>query len=258
MPIEYRPITDDELPAAMEMESWAFGGHFDKTRLPFAREWAKIGQSIGGFRRPRSRWSHRMRFPLEMTVPGGIVTAACIGGVTVLPSHRRRGLLTEMMKRQLTAAHDRDLAISVLGSSETPIYGRFGYGIASEQEKWKIDRHRTAFRREFTWDGSIKMVKPERAREVFPEVYRKAAASRAGVIRPPKPWWDDFLDVPSERKTGKSANFYVEYRESEVEGCAVYRIKDGSGHSVAALGLYRRRLRRPVEILLRHRPHQDH
>jgi predicted acetyltransferase len=35
------------------------------------------------------------------------------------------------------------------------------------------------------------------------------------------------LDVPSERKTGKSANFYVEYRESEVEGCAVYRIKEG-------------------------------
>ena len=227
MPIEYRPITDDELPAAMEMESWAFGGHFDKTRLPFAREWAKIGQSMTAFDGP-DPVGFTECYPLEMTVPGGSVTAACIGGVAVLPSHRRRGLLTEMMKRQITAAHERDLAISVLGSSETPIYGRFGYGIASEQEKWKIDRHRTAFRREFTWDGSLKMVKTERAREVFPEVYRRAAARRSGVIEPPKPWWDDFLDVPSERKTGKSANFYVEYRESEVKGCAVYRIKEGA------------------------------
>ena len=227
MPIEYRPITDDELPAAMEMLYWAFGGHFNEARLPFAREWAEIGHSMAAFDGP-DPVGFTECYPLDMTVPGGIVIAACIGGVTVLPSHRRRGILTEMMKRQLTAAHDRDLAISVLGSSETPIYGRFGYGIASEQEKWKIDRHRTAFRREYTWDGSLKMVKTERAREVFPEVYRRAAASRSGVIEPPKPWWDDFLDVPSERKTGKSANFYVEYRESEVEGCAVYRIKEGT------------------------------
>ena len=227
MPIEYRPVTDDDLQAATQTQSWAFHSHLDESRMPLAREWFELGDYIGAFDGPEPVGVAE-RFALEMTVPGGSVTAACIGGVTVLPSHRRRGLLTEMMKRQITAAHERDLAISVLGSSETPIYGRFGYGIASEQEKWKIDRHRTAFRREFTWDGSLKMVKTERAREVFPEVYRRAAARRSGVIEPPKPWWDDFLDVPSERKTGKSANFYVEYRESEVEGCAVYRIKEGA------------------------------
>ena len=36
------------------------------------------------------------------------------------------------------------------------------------------------------------------------------------------------MDVSSERKPGKSANFYVEYREGDVEGCAVYRIKEGT------------------------------
>ena len=41
MPIEYRPITDDELPAAMETQSWAFGGHFDKARTAVR---ARVGQ----------------------------------------------------------------------------------------------------------------------------------------------------------------------------------------------------------------------
>ncbi len=167
-------------------------------------------------------------FPFDMTVPGGSVTTACIGGVSVLPSHRKRGLLTEMMNRQLTAAHECGLPISALRSSEAPIYGRFRYGVATEHEEWKIERHRTAFREKYAWNGSLKMVKAERAREVFPQVYRRATARRAGVIQTPKPWWDDLLGVPSERKTGQSANFYIEYREGEVQGCATYRIKQGA------------------------------
>ena len=218
MPIEYRPITDDELPAAMEMESWAFGGHFDKARLPFAREWAKIERSMAAFDGP-DPVGFTGCCPLDMTVPGGSVTAACIGGVTVLPSHRRRGLLTEMMKRQITAAYESGLPLSALDASEAPIYGRFGYGIAVEHDNWEIDRHRTAYRQEYTWDGSLKMVKTERAREVFPEVYWSSAAGRAGVVKPPKPWWHDVFD-------DKNRNFYVEYRESDFEGYAIYQIKE--------------------------------
>ena len=72
------------------------------------------------------------------------------------------------------------------------------------------------------------MVKTERAREVFPQVYRRATARRAGAIQPPNPWWDDLMGVTSDRKSGQSANFYVEYREDEIEGCAIYRIKEGT------------------------------
>ena len=226
MPIEYRPITEDDLEASTRTQAWAFHDHPDEARMPIARAWFELGDYIGAFD-GNDPVGVTERFELEMTVPGGSVTAACIGGVTVLPSHRRRGLLTQMMKRQLTAAHERGLCISPLGSSEAPIYGRFGYGIASEQVKWKMDRQRTAFRRNYAWDGSLKMVKTERAREIFPDVYGRATASRAGIIQPPNSWWDDFLEVPSVRKPGKSANFYVEYRESDVEGYAVYRIKEG-------------------------------
>lgn len=227
MSIEYRLISEDELQAASEVQSLAFGGHFEPSRLPRDREWFELGEYLGAFDGP-DLVGVTERFPFAISVPGGSVTTACIGGVSVLPSHRRRGLLTGMMKRHLAAAHERGLAVSTLGSSEAPIYGRFGYGIAVEHEDWKIERHRTAFRREYAWDGSLRMVKVDRASEVFPQVYRRATAGRAGVIQPPKPWWDDILEVPSEGKTGKPVNFYVEYREDEVEGCAMYRIKEGT------------------------------
>lgn len=145
MPIEYRPVSEDELQAATEVQSLAFGSHFDQSRLPQAREWFGLGDYLGAFD-GLDLVGVTERFPFEMTVPGGTVTTACIGGVSVLPTHRRRGLLTEMMKRRLTDSHERGLAVSTLGSTEAPIYGRFGYGIAAEHEDWEIDLHRTTFR----------------------------------------------------------------------------------------------------------------
>ena len=224
MTIEFRPITDDDLKAVYESQMWTFHDHLDESRMPTAREWFELGDYIGAFD-GKDPVGAVERYAFEMTVPGGIVTTASIRGVTVLPSHRRRGLLTEMMKRQLAAAHESGLSVSALEASETPIYGRFGYGIACEHENWSIDRHRSGYRNGYTWDGSLKMTKTDRAWEVFPEVYRRAASSRAGVIvEPPNPWWQDML---GDREGGKNSNFYVEYRESEIEGCAVYQIKGG-------------------------------
>ena len=218
MPIEYRRITEDDLVSATRTQAWAFHEQFDESNLPRAREWLELGEYIGAFD-GSDAVGVTERFPLEMTVPGGVVTTACIGGVTVLPTHRRRGLLTEMMKRQLTAAHEDGNILSALEASEAPIYGRYGYGIAAMYDNWEIDQRRTGYRREYKWDGSIHMVTTDRAREVFPEVYWRSAGSRAGVVQPPSPWWPNMID-------DKKPNYYVEYREGDVEGWAIYQIKE--------------------------------
>ena len=223
MPIEYRPVTEDDLQAVYESQAWTFHSHFDESWMSIAREWFELGDFIGAFD-GSDPVGVTERYPFEMTVPGGSVATACIRGVTVLPSHRRRGLLTEMMKRQLAAAHESGLSLSALEASESPIYGRFGYGIACEQENWSIERHRSSYREGYSWDGSLKMVKSGRAREIFPEVYARTAPKRAGVIvQPPSPWWYEIFG----KEDAKDTNFYVEYRESDVEGCAVYQIKGG-------------------------------
>ncbi len=219
MTIEYREITDDDLPSASQTQAWAFHEQFVEARMPMNRKWFKLGDYIGAFD-GSDAVGVTERFAFDMTVPGATVSVACIGGVTVLPSHRRRGLLTEMMKRQLAAAHEQGLSLSALDASEAPIYGRFGYGIAAEHDRWEIERHRGDFRPEITWEGEVKMVQTEQAREVFPGIYWKSAASRAGVVHPPKTWWHNIFEE-------KNRNYYVEYRASDVEGCAIYQIKDG-------------------------------
>jgi predicted N-acetyltransferase YhbS len=71
-------------------------------------------------------------FSFELTVPGGRVPAAGVTVVGVMPTHRRRGMLTAMMRAQLEDVHRRGEPVAVLWASEGPIYGRFGYGPASQ------------------------------------------------------------------------------------------------------------------------------
>src|SRR6185312_1118710 len=67
----------------------------------------------------------------HVTVPGAIAPCAAVTAVGVVPTHRRRGLLTAMMRRQLEDVHERGEPVAILWSSEGSIYGRFGYGIAA-------------------------------------------------------------------------------------------------------------------------------
>ncbi|MDV9178640.1 GNAT family N-acetyltransferase, partial [Streptomyces sp. W16] len=71
-------------------------------------------------------------FSFRLTVPGGAsVPAAGITMVSVAATHRRRGLLTSMMRRQLDDVRSWGEPLAVLTASEPVIYGRFGYGIAT-------------------------------------------------------------------------------------------------------------------------------
>src|ERR687886_822252 len=82
-------------------------------------------------------------FSFDVTVPGGApVPATGLTMVGVHPTHRRRGVLTELVRAHLTAARERGQPVSLLWSSEGAIYGRFGYGMAALQSTLKIDRDR--------------------------------------------------------------------------------------------------------------------
>ena len=60
-------------------------------------------------------------YSLEMTVPGNVVPRGGTTVVTVSPTHRRRGLLTEMMKRHFDDVRERAEPIAALWASESEI-----------------------------------------------------------------------------------------------------------------------------------------
>lgn len=73
---------------------------------------------------------------LEVTVPGtGSVPMGGLTAVSVLPTHRRRGLLWDMMRALVDDCHERGEALATLSAAEGSIYGRYGFGPATYQTR---------------------------------------------------------------------------------------------------------------------------
>ena len=88
-------------------------------------------------------------FPMTLAVPGpaaGLrqVPCAALSWVGVHPDHRRRGVLSAMIRHHLEQVHDEPgNHVSALHASEPVIYGRYGYGLASLELTVELGREAT-------------------------------------------------------------------------------------------------------------------
>src|SRR6266567_7406581 len=126
--------------------------------------------------------------PFELTVPGGELAAGGVTWVGVLPSHRRRGILSEMMKRQLEDLHERGEPLAVLWASEAAIYGRFGYGIAAPTVQMDADKSRFAFRDDPGPQGRVRMVELDDALEPCMRIYDRVRTRIPGFTARSGEW----------------------------------------------------------------------
>lgn len=127
-------------------------------------------------------------FPTELSLPGGrLIPASAVSSVAVAASHRRRGLLTELIGRDLDATVDRGEPLAVLIAMEWPIYGRYGFGAASEHVTYRVDTRRARFAA--AGAGTVDYAERAVLGTVGPDVYaRHHAASPGEVGRPPHRW----------------------------------------------------------------------
>jgi predicted acetyltransferase len=118
--------------------------------------------------------------PFELTVPGGgTVPADGITMVTVAPTHRRRGLLTGMMREALAAAAGRGDPVSILIASEWRIYGRYGFAPATEAAEWTVDTLRAVAP---VPAGELEQVSTAELEKLGQPVYDRARLQRAGGL----------------------------------------------------------------------------
>jgi predicted acetyltransferase len=129
-------------------------------------------------------------FPFEMTVPGATVPTAGVTVVGVLPTHRRRGILTSMMRRQLDDTRAAGEPLAALWASESTIYGRFGYGIASFCGEIAVPKERAALAASAGARGDVQIVTAEEALESFPALYDAVRAERPGMMSRTLDWWE--------------------------------------------------------------------
>jgi predicted acetyltransferase len=164
-------------------------------------------------------------FPFDFSVPGGSVACAGVTVVGVYPTHRRRGILTAMMRAQLEDAHERGDPIAALWASDERIYGRYGYGLASFAGEIELPREHGGFAQPFEARGMIRYLADEDvARELSP-VWEHVFAERPGMFSRSPEWWDTRVvqDSPQRRGTAGPKRFAVTQGEGEVDGYAIYR-----------------------------------
>ncbi|WP_037893027.1 GNAT family N-acetyltransferase [Streptomyces sp. Tu 6176] len=167
-------------------------------------------------------------FSFRVTVPGGAaVPAAGVTMVGVAATHRRRGLLTSMMRRQLDDVRSWGEPLALLTASEPGIYGRFGYGAASFQLRADIDTGRAGLSVPAGTDGvRLRYAEPADAADACEAVYARLVPGRPGMLAR-RPGWErlGLLDVESLRGGASPLQCVLAERGGEVTGYARYRVK---------------------------------
>lgn len=169
-------------------------------------------------------------FSFRMTVPGG--AALDVAGVTMVSvqsTHRRRGVLTAMMREQLDDVRDRGEPVAILTASEPVIYGRFGYGIAARQMYGSADTTRVVFAAPPGADAvRMRLVPAAEGSAACESVYARKVPERPGMLTR-QPGWDAMpvLDPPERRDDAGELLCVLAEVDGEVRGYARYSVVSG-------------------------------
>jgi predicted acetyltransferase len=165
-------------------------------------------------------------FPFELTVPGGTVRCGGVTVVGVLPTHRRRGVLTSMMRAQLEDIRERGEPIAALWASEEVIYRRYGYGMASLSGEMSLPSGYAGLREPPDEGATVGLVPLDSSKDVLAAVYDRVRLRTPGMFDRTDTWWETrhLTDPPDRRQGGGEKNALVLELDGEPVGYALYRI----------------------------------
>jgi predicted acetyltransferase len=226
MDIDIRRIREDELPAFIDTISTAFLDRPDVERVATElRSMWDMDRTWGAFDEGRVCGTFRS-WATEITVPGGgCLPAAAVSAVTVLPTHRRRGILRRLIAADHAAARERGDALGILHASEYPIYSRFGYGMAAREAVWTLDTRDTAFHG--TPTGTVELARlDEASRDLVKGVFETWRGRQPGEIRRRSVSWDFALGIREEFWGTPWKGFVALHRDEDgtVDGYARYHV----------------------------------
>src|SRR5215831_16043888 len=205
-PYPIRPATEDDLLAVSAVHEHAFhtGPPSSQVRerlddrIEYDRTFvASDGGTIAGT---------TGSFGFRMRVPGALAAVAGVTLVGVLPTYRRRGILSSLMRWQLDDLYERGEAVAALFASEAVIYSRFGYGRASWQAGYSLRAGEGELAAGAPTDGSLRLriAEPRAARPELAKVYEAVLGERPGFFARNETWWDRALADDPDRRAGAS------------------------------------------------------
>ncbi|MEW1825711.1 GNAT family N-acetyltransferase [Streptomyces sp. NPDC088196] len=201
--MEIRPTTDEDLDVFVDTVHAAFG-LFPETPVEGGGLWwsaLEMDRCLLALSTDGRPVGTAATYPFELTLPGEtLVPAPGVTAVGVLPSHRRQGVLSAMMRHQLTELRSRGEILSVLLASEATIYGRYGYGPATYTARLTVPRHQAdlAVPRAravapappaVADNGTVEVLRRAECGEILEEVYDRYRRAQPGALSRPHRWW---------------------------------------------------------------------
>jgi predicted acetyltransferase len=224
-----RPVTEDEFPAWARAIANSYGEDLADAQLADERAAIELDRTIGAFD-DGEPVGGTAAYTRQLAVPGAVLPVAGVTWVGVAPTHRRRGILTAMMRMQLADLHERGTEpIAALRPSEAAIYGRYGYGPASRGAQLRGEKRSMAFRPGTDFGtGTIRLVACDRARPQLERVYERLWPGTVGwPDRTQRFWTSRLRDEPHNRGGGTALRCAVHADgDGTVSGYALYRLRD--------------------------------
>jgi predicted acetyltransferase len=238
-PYLIRPVSADESTAFHTVDQHAFhAGPVPDALLPitlrlfeFDRSLAAVDPALPASSGTGGIVGTAGAYSFELSVPGGQVPAAGVSFVSVLPTYRRRGILRSLMRRQLSDIAQLGEPVAVLWASEAALYGRYGYGRASRQQKLTFRRGDGGLAADAPSDPSLslRLATPADVVADLAKVYGTVHASQPGFFARNDAWWDRVLyDPESERGGSSPLRCVLADDASGPRGYALYRATNRS------------------------------
>jgi predicted acetyltransferase len=225
MALEFRPIKKEELLQFVGVNLTAFGEAMDSWHEGWFESRFDGSATMAAFDAGVLVGSS-MSVPVTVAVPGGIVRAAGVTAVGVLPTHRRRGILRQLMSRLLAEARSAGLPLAVLWASEGGIYSRFGFGPAARSLGVQLQHPRAALLPSPS-TGRMRLVSLAEAHRILPPVHDRAVHQRPAMVARDEVGWRYALSEEDPHLPRGEAHLFTVVHETDSgpDGYLVYRIK---------------------------------
>ncbi|QXJ20651.1 GNAT family N-acetyltransferase [Actinomadura graeca] len=165
--------------------------------------------------------------PMRLSAPGALLDCSAITFAGVLPTHRRRGVLTSMVDRALADAVTAGRPVAALWASQSAIYGRYGFGLANRSMGVEVDTSRPLALRTEADPRPLRLIDRAAAPEVLGPIHARAIARRPGGIARDPEWWEHgILPVVDDEAESFTAPRIV-VMDGEPGGYAIYRTHSG-------------------------------
>ena len=225
-PYPIRPAGPDEFDAIFAVDQQAFHGRpiNEKLRAAILRQF-EFDRSLVAFDGDTPVGISGI-YSFRLSVPGAMAPVAGVTYIAVLPTYRRQGILSSLIRRQFAHITDRGEAIATLWASESGIYGRYGYGTATWRAGFRFRRGEGALGRQAPVAGPglrLRLAEPEAVRAELAKVYEAMLPTRPGMFPRDELWWNRVLATAHEDQVdGDPVHCLLAEDDSGPRGYAIY------------------------------------